>query len=185
MFATKDLPYGLDEFTPYISADTMNFHYNKHYKGYVDKLNELTAGSEFQTMPLEQVIKESYNLENHGIYNNAAQIWNHEFFFKHLAKNAKRPDNKLIEKNFESPANFKQQFKTKALGLFGSGYCWLLQNGERLHIVTTANGDNPLILGQGEALMGIDIWEHAYYLDYQNRRGDFIDVYLNKLIFRE
>ena len=185
MFTAKELPYELNAFAPYISERTMDFHYNKHYQGYIDKLNELTAGTRFATMPLELVIKESYHLENHAIYNNAAQVWNHEFFFHHLAKEAPKPDIDLIAKNFESLEQFKQQFKAKALSQFGSGYCWLLQNGEQLRILTTSNADNPLVLEQGEALMCLDIWEHAYYLDYQNRRGDFVEIYLNKLIFHK
>lgn len=182
MFEAKELPFGLGELAPFISKNTNDFHYNKHYKGYVDKLNELTAGTRFATMPIEMVIKESYNLENKAIYNNAAQVWNHEFFFKHLAKDAPKPSLKKIEQFFGSSAEFKQQFKQKAMGQFGSGYCWLVEDNQHLKIVATANADNPLILNLGQPLMGLDIWEHAYYLDYQNRRGDFAEAYLNYIL---
>lgn len=187
MFEMKKLDFELSALEPYISAKTMDFHYNKHYKGYVDKLNELIVGTPYEEMSLERIIKESYNKsQDKAIYNNAGQVFNHQMFWDSLSsKGVKMPAEKFmhqIEDAFESYDNFKKIFKAKALAQFGSGWCWLVQKDNKLDIVTTSNADNPLSLNLGQPIIVADVWEHAYYLDYQNRRADFIEAFLEHLI---
>ena len=187
MFEMKELKFELSDLEPYISAKTMDFHYNKHYKGYVDKLNELIAGTPYEKMSLERIIKESYNKPNDkAIYNNAGQVYNHQMFWESLShKGAKMPPKKImdqIEASFESYDSFKKIFKTKALAQFGSGWCWVVQKDNKIDIVTTSNADNPLSLNLGQPVIVADVWEHAYYLDYQNRRAEFIETFLDYLV---
>lgn len=183
MFTPQKLSYALNALEPFISARTMDFHYNKHYMGYIAKLNELTTGTVWQNMPLEQIIRDSRHLDTPLIYNNAAQVWNHEFFFSHIAPNRPRISLKLLNEHFGSLADFKRRFKEQALARFGSGYCWLTDQDGLWQITSAANADNPIALDLGKPLLGIDVWEHAYYLDYQNSRADFVDAYLNNLVF--
>lgn len=187
MFEMKNLDFELSSLEPYISAKTMDFHYNKHYKGYVDKLNELIVGTPYENMSLERIIKESYNKpQDKAIYNNAGQVYNHQMFWDSLSpKGAKMPPKKImnqIEASFESYDSFKKIFKTKSIAQFGSGWCWVVQKDNKLDIVTTSNADNPLSLNLGQPVIVADVWEHAYYLDYQNKRGDFIDAFLDYLV---
>lgn len=187
MFTMKELPFELSALEPYMSARTLNFHYNKHYKTYLDNLNKLIKDTDYANKTLEAIVKDSYRAPEHrSIYNNAGQVWNHQFFWNSLSSHgANEPSIKLqkqIEESFGSYDNFKSEFKTKALGLFGSGWCWLVQKDGKLEIVTTSNADNPISLDLGLPVICIDVWEHAYYLDYQNRRSDFIDIFLNHLI---
>ena len=187
MFEMKKLDFGMGELEPYISAKTLDFHYNKHYKGYVDKLNELISGGEYAYMSLEDIVKESFkHAEHKAIYNNAGQVWNHEFFWKSLTnKGPLMPKDDILQKinqSFGSYANFKVVFKTKALAQFGSGWCWVVAKDNKIDIATTSNADNPISLDLGEPLLCVDVWEHAYYLDYQNRRVDFVDAFLEHLI---
>ena len=187
MFTMKDLPFELSALEPYISAKTMDFHYNKHFKAYVDKLNELINNTHYAEMSLEGVIKESYEHPEHkAIYNNAGQVWNHQFFWNSLSVEGEtHPSVKimnLIEHSFGTYDNLKKEFKTKALTQFGSGWCWIVQKEEKIEVVSTSNADNPLSLNLGHPLICIDVWEHAYYLDYQNKRADFIDAFLDHLI---
>ncbi len=185
MFMMKVLSKPMTAWEPYISAETMDFHYNKHYKAYCDKLNEAARGTRYENMSLEQVVKESFNNlpQDEIIYNNAAQMWNHQFFWRSLAlsESEKEAYKKEICDNFGDWEEFKRQFKQKALAQFGSGWCWAVQKDKKIEIVKTANADGPLTISGAEALFCIDVWEHAYYLDYQNRRGDFIDAFLNLL----
>ena len=187
MFEMKEISFELSALEPYISAKTMDFHYNKHYKGYVDKLNELIAGTPYEDMSLERIIKESYNKpQNKAIYNNAGQVYNHQMFWESLSpKGAKMPPKKImdqIEASFESYDSFKKIFKEKAAAQFGSGWCWVVQKDNKIDIVTTSNADNPLSLNLGQPIIVADVWEHAYYLDYQNRRADFIVNFLDYLV---
>lgn len=187
MFAMKELPFELSALEPYMSARTLDFHYNKHYKTYVDKLNELIKDTPYTEMSLEGIIKESFRHPEHkAIYNNASQVWNHQFFWNSLsAEGATQPSLKIlkqIEQSFGSYADFKKEFKAKAIGQFGSGWCWALQKNDKIEIVATSNADNPLSLDLGQPLFCLDVWEHAYYLDYQNRRIDFVDVFFDHLI---
>ena len=187
MFEMKELSFELSDLEPYISAKTMDFHYNKHYKGYVDKLNELIQNTPYEDMSLEKIIKESYNKpQDKAIYNNAGQVYNHQMFWESLShKGAKMPPKKImhqIEESFESYDSFKKIFKDKAVAQFGSGWCWVVQKDNKIDIVTTSNADNPLSLNLGQPIIVADVWEHAYYLDYQNNRGDFIVNFLDYLI---
>ena len=187
MFKLPLLSYELDALAPYISKNTMEFHYLKHHQTYVDNLNKLIAGTEFENMALEEIVqKTARKPEYTAIFNNAAQVWNHTFFWNCMRPNGgSRPQGRLLEdiiKTFGSYEDFCKEFKAAALAQFGSGWAWLVRRADGgLEIMKTANADNPLAHGL-EALITIDVWEHAYYLDYQNRRGDFIDAFLNHLV---
>ena len=187
MFTLEPLLFEKNALKPYMSEETLNFHHGKHLQGYVDNLNKLIADTKFEDMSLEQIIKEaSYSVEHSAIFNNAAQVFNHNFFFKCLSLNGqKRPNETLlkkIEKTFGSYENFEDEFKKAATTQFGSGWAWLAQDNEgKLQIMKTSNADNP-IAHDLTPLMTLDVWEHAYYLDYQNRRADFVDVFLKHLI---
>ncbi len=187
MFKLPTLNYELDALAPYISKNTMEFHYLKHHQTYVDNLNKLIAGTEFANMTLEEIVQKTAGKPEHtAIFNNAAQTWNHSFFWNCMRPNGGgMPQGRLLEdiiKTFGSYEAFCKEFKTAALAQFGSGWAWLIRRADgSLEIMKTANADNPLAHGL-EALITIDVWEHAYYLDYQNRRGDFVDAFLNHLI---
>ncbi|MBR7001994.1 MAG: superoxide dismutase [Neisseriaceae bacterium] len=168
------LPYGLDELQPIFSKETMEYHYGKHHKTYIDNLNKLIVGTEFENMPLEEVIKKSTG----GIFNNAAQTWNHTFFWLGLSPNGKRvPDGELadaIDKAFGSFAEFQQAFANCAAGTFGSGWAWLVKKEDgQLAIVSTSNAATPLTDGV-TPLLTCDVWEHAYYIDYRNSRPNYL-----------
>ena len=187
MFILPKLDYELNALEPYISQNTMEFHYLKHHKIYVDNLNKLVSATEFENMPLEEVIKATAGNPKHtAIFNNAAQAWNHAFFWHCLAPNGgKEPKGQLLADiitDFGSFENLKAELKNAAVSQFGSGWAWLLRNAEgKLAVMKTSNADNPLAYGL-YPLLAIDVWEHAYYLDYQNRRADFVDALLNHLI---
>ena len=187
MFKLPLLSYELDALAPYISKNTMEFHYLKHHQTYVDNLNKLIAGTEFESMSLEEIVQKTAGKPEYtAIFNNAAQVWNHTFFWNCMRPNGgSRPQGRLLEeitRSFGSYENFRKEFKDAALAQFGSGWAWLVRRASGgLEIMKTANADNPLAHGL-EALITIDVWEHAYYLDYQNRRGDFIDAFLNHLV---
>ena len=187
MFKLPPLNYKLDELEPYISRNTMEFHYLKHHQTYIDNLNKLIAGTEFESMSLEEIVQKTAGKPEYtAIFNNAAQVWNHTFFWNCMRPNGgSRPQGRLLEdiiKTFGSYEDFCKEFKATALAQFGSGWAWLVRRADGgLEIMKTANADNPLAHGL-EALITIDVWEHAYYLDYQNRRGDFIDAFLNHLV---
>lgn len=187
MFKLPALNYELDALEPWISKRTMEFHYLKHHQTYIDNLNKLIAGSEFENMGLEEIIKLTARKPEHqAIFNNAAQTWNHTFFWNSMSpKGGSKPKDKLLNEindSFGSYENFQKEFKEAATGQFGSGWAWLVRkNDGKLGIMKTSNADNPLAHGF-QALSTIDVWEHAYYLDYQNRRGDFVDAFLNHLI---
>ncbi len=168
------LPYKLDALAPHMSKETLEYHYGKHHKAYVDKLNGLLVGTEFENQNLENIILQS----NGGIFNNAAQVWNHSFFWQCLTPDANTPSPQLqtiIEKNFDSMTTFKEQFTQAALGQFGSGWAWLSQeqNG-KLVIHSTSNAGTPMTEGK-KALLTCDVWEHAYYIDTRNNRAQYIE----------
>ncbi len=180
------LPYDLAALQPVISAKTLEFHYGKHHKTYVDTLNKLIAGTEFADLPLEQIIKTSAGRKDQAaIFNNAAQVWNHTFYWRCLKPSGGGEPpavlNRLIESSFDSVDACKKELASAAVGQFGSGWAWLIQSGEKLKVTKTSNADNPLAHGE-KALLTIDVWEHAYYLDYQNRRPDHVNAVLDKLI---
>ncbi|MHB8111428.1 MAG: superoxide dismutase [Syntrophorhabdaceae bacterium] len=186
LFKPDPLPYAQSALEPYISARTISFHYGKHHQGYADTLNRLITGTRFADKTLETVILESARgNENIEIFNNAAQIWNHNFFWACMKKNGGgKPTGPLlvmIEQSFGSFDQFTKEFKKAATSRFGSGYAWLVQDGNTLKIISTPNADTPMIHGLNP-LLTCDIWEHAYYLDYQNRRADFVQAFLNHLV---
>jgi len=187
IFELPPLPYQLNALEPYISEQTMSYHYGKHHKAYIDNLNKLIQGTKFANMPLEEIIVEtSGKNEFSGVFNNAAQTWNHTFFWNTMKPNGGgEPTGELkkkIDRDFGSYDNFKTEFATAATTQFGSGWAWLAEdkNG-KLQIMKTANGDNPIAHGL-IPIIGLDVWEHAYYLDYQNRRTDYINNYLDHLV---
>jgi Fe-Mn family superoxide dismutase len=171
---------------PYYSARTISFHYGKHHKTYVDNINKLIAGTEFETKSLDEIITASANDPARvGWFNNSAQVWNHTFFWNCMkAGGGDGPQGKLaerIDEAFGGNEKFAEQFKTAAVGRFGSGWGWLVVEAGALKIVTTANADTPIAHGQAP-LLTVDVWEHAYYLDYQNRRAYFIQAFLDHLV---
>ncbi|MEI6167959.1 MAG: superoxide dismutase [bacterium] len=187
-FQVPPLPYAENALEPVISARTMSFHYGKHHKGYADALNKLIAVSELESMPLVEVIKVTTNSKDKdgpAIFNNAAQIWNHTFFWNSMKPNGGgKPSGVLAEmivKSFGSFEKFQEAFTAAAVGQFGSGWVWLVVEGEGLKVIRTSNADTPVAHGQ-KALLCCDVWEHAYYLDYQNRRKDFVTAFLDKLV---
>jgi len=180
------LPYADNALAPIISAQTIGFHYGKHHKGYVENLNKLIAGTEFEELPLEKIVTETAGkADKTAIFNNAAQIWNHTFYWRSLTpKGAGDPPAELkqkIEASFGTLEACKKELATAGLTQFGSGWAWLVLDGDKLKVVKTANADVPMTAGM-RPLLTIDVWEHAYYLDYQNRRADYINAVLDKLI---
>lgn len=180
------LPYAENALEPVVSAKTMSFHYGKHHKTYVDNLNKFIEGTEFASMPLEKIITSTAGKpEKITIFNNAAQTWNHTFYWNSLTpKGGGEPPaalKKKIEASFGSVDACKKELASAAVAQFGSGWAWLVMDAGKLKVVKTANADNPLTTGL-KPLLVIDVWEHAYYLDYQNRRADYINAVLEKLI---
>jgi Fe-Mn family superoxide dismutase len=181
-----DLPYADSALDPVISANTISFHYGKHHKTYVDNLNKLIVDTEFADLPLEKVIAGAAGKPDKvAIFNNAAQIWNHTFFWNSLKPGGGgEPPAALkqkIEAVFGDVATCKKELANTAVSQFGSGWAWLVLDGGTLKVVKTANADCPLTTSM-KPLLSIDVWEHAYYLDYQNRRADYINAVLDKLI---
>ena len=180
------LPYLEDALAPVISASTVTFHYGKHHKGYVDNLNKLVAGTELADLPLEKLIAQTANrADTVAIFNNAAQAWNHSFYWRSLrSKGGGEPPATLkrrIDASFGSLDACKEALATAAAARFGSGWVWLVLDAHRLKVISTGNAETPLIKGI-RPLLTIDVWEHAYYLDYQNRRADYVNAVLDKLI---
>jgi Fe-Mn family superoxide dismutase len=176
-FDLPTLPYALDALAPKISKQTMELHYGKHLQTYVNNLNTLISGTPFASADLETIVKTAEG----AVFNNAAQLWNHTLYFHQFSPQPRtKPGGKLaaaIEKSFGSFEAFKEQFNKAAAGLFGSGWVWLVKNEDAsLSITQESNAGNPLRRGQ-QALIGCDVWEHAYYLDYQNRRGEYINAF--------
>ena len=169
------LPYAKDALEPVISAETIDFHYGKHHQAYVTNLNNLIQGTEFENASLEDIVMQSSG----GIFNNAAQVWNHTFYWNGLSpQGGGEPGGELgeaIDKAFGSFAAFKEAFVKSAVGNFGSGWTWLVKNGDgSVEIVNTSNAANPLRDGK-TPLLTIDVWEHAYYIDYRNARPKYLD----------
>ena len=181
----SDLPYSPDALEPYISAKTLGFHYGKHHKAYVDKLNAAIAGTAYDDQPIEKIIAAAHEASDAGVFNNAAQAWNHAFLWRSMAPDArdepKGPLADAIKKHFGDLKGFRAAFKKAALGQFGSGWTWLVASSEGLEIASTGNANTPLTDGV-TPLMTLDVWEHAYYLDFQNKRDEYVDAFLNNLI---
>jgi Fe-Mn family superoxide dismutase len=180
------LPYAENALEPHYSAKTIGFHYGKHHKAYVDNLNKLIAGTPMEAKALEEIIMSAAGDSSKiGMFNNAAQVWNHTFFWNCIRPGGGgRPKGDLAAKigqTFGSYEKFAEQFKAAAVGRFGSGWGWLLLDGGALKITSTANADTPMTSKQ-TPLLTMDVWEHAYYLDYQNRRPDFVQAFLDHLV---
>lgn len=185
-FKLTPLPYAEDALEPHISAKTMSFHYGKHHKGYVEKLNKAIAEKKLEAPTLTAVIiQAAKDPELKGVFNNAAQTWNHTFYWASMKpKGGGEPSGKLADKikaDLGGMEGFKKAFAEAANGQFGSGWAWLVVQDGKLAVTKTGNADNPIVSG-GRPLLVIDVWEHAYYLDYQNRRPDYVNAVLDKLI---
>ena len=185
-FELPKLPYSDDALSPIISAQTISFHYGKHHQAYVNNLNNLVPSSPFAQMSLEQIITETRGKDAHkAIFNNAAQIWNHTFYWNSMnPKSSGKPGAKLmgmIEKTWGSFDEFKKKFGAAAVGQFGSGWAWLVAKNGALEITTTGNAETPLGTG-ATPLLTVDVWEHAYYIDFQNRRPDYANALIDKLL---
>jgi Fe-Mn family superoxide dismutase len=186
-FTLPPLPYGRNALEPYLSERTLDFHHGKHHQAYVTNLNNLLIdATDLINLTLEEIIiNTAQTSSKSGIFNNAAQVWNHTFLWNSMSPNGGgEPQGALalkINEDFGSFSEFKNAFKQAGITQFGSGWAWLVLENEKLKITKTGNADLPMIHGQS-ALLTCDVWEHAYYLDYQNRRPDYLDIFLNHLI---
>jgi len=174
-----ELPYAKNALEPHISEETLEYHYGRHHATYVKKLNNLIAGTKFESMPLEDIIRESTG----SIFNNAAQVWNHSFYWKCLSPDGGgEPRGELasaIQKSYKSYTEFKKQFSEAAISNFGSGWTWLVKNADgRLEIINTSNAETPITDGK-QPLLTCDVWEHAYYIDYRNARPSYLEAFWN------
>ena len=180
-FDLPPLPYSQSALEPYVSAETISYHYERHHAGYVANLNRLTAGTQWEGAELEKVVLGAEG----ATFNNAAQIWNHTFYWHSMSPDGggapSGPVRAAIDAAFGSTDEFRRQFADAAVGLFGSGWTWLVADDDGLAIVQTANADLPL-LHDRRALLVVDVWEHAYYLDYQNARAAYVEAFLDHLI---
>lgn len=186
-FELPVLPFEKDAFLPHFSVETMDYHYGKHHNAYVNNLNNmLKENRDYINMSLEQIIKNSFE-KNHAIFNNAAQIWNHTFFWHSIKPGGGgKPSGKIseaIDKDFGSYEKFAEEFKKFAMGQFGSGWVWLVYNpaNDHLEIVKTANAVTPIVKDY-YPLMTCDVWEHAYYIDYRNKRLDYAESFLSNMV---
>jgi len=184
-FTLAPLPFAKDSLGPTMSAGTLEHHHDKHHAAYVKKLNELTQGTKFQASDLVSVIRQTAGDASHKkIFNNAAQVWNHDFFWESLAPNGggtpPEPVLKRLESAFSSLENFRNQFVQAAVDQFGSGWAWLVSRQGRLEIMTSHDADNPLT-SDASALWTCDVWEHAYYLDYQQDRAAFVKAVIDNV----
>jgi Fe-Mn family superoxide dismutase len=185
-FQLPPLPWAENALDPVISSRTIGLHYGKHHRTYVTKLNEFVAGTRYAGMPLERVITEAAASDkDRKIFNNAAQVWNHTFFWNCLRPGGGgKPSGTLasrIDSDLGGHERFKQEFAKAAVDTFGSGWAWLADRNGKLEIMSTSNADNPLTKGATPVLT-IDVWEHAYYVDYENRRPDFVAAVIDKLL---
>ncbi len=185
-FELPDLPYDRSALEPHMSAETLEFHHGKHHQAYYTALNNLVKDTPFASMSLEDIIRQTYNDSSKaGIFNNASQAWNHNLFWPSMKKNGGGSIPGELEKrivsDFGSLDKFKEEFVAKGVGQFGSGWCWLVEEGGQLKCTNTPNGVNPLCFNQ-KTLLGCDVWEHSYYIDYRNRRPDYIKAFLDNLV---
>lgn len=181
-----NLPYHQNALEPFISAKTLEFHHGKHHNAYVQNANKLIAGTEFEKLPAEDIIRKiSGDSLKAGIFNNVAQAWNHSFYWLGMKPAGGGKPSGAILKKIDSDLGgydkFVEEFKNAGSTQFGSGWVWLVQENKILKVVKTANADTPLAHGQ-QPLLTADVWEHAYYLDYQNRRPDYLNIFIEKLI---
>jgi Fe-Mn family superoxide dismutase len=186
MFTLPSLPYAENALAPVISANTLSFHYGKHHKAYVDNLNNLVKGTEYESAPLEKVIRDTAGkADKVGLFNNSAQVWNHTFYWNCLKGGAGgKPTGRIaqmIESDLGGYDTFKKEFANACVTQFGSGWGWLVAEGGKLRVTKTPNAEPPFIKG-ATPLLTIDVWEHAYYLDYQNRRPDHLAAAIDQLL---
>ncbi len=181
-----DLPYAKDALEPHISANTLDFHYGKHHNAYVTNLNKLIDGTDLAGLSLDDIVKKvAGDASKAGVFNNAAQVWNHTFYWNSMkpggggAPTGKVAD--MINASFGGYDKFVEAFKTAGATQFGSGWAWLVQDGDKLTVEKTPNAETPFANGKN-CLITMDVWEHAYYLDYQNKRPDYIATFLDKLV---
>jgi Fe-Mn family superoxide dismutase len=179
------LPFEDNALAPTISSNTISFHYGKHHKTYVDNLNKAIAGTDLASMSLVEIVRASAGkTDKVAIFNNSAQVWNHTFYWNSLSPKSTSPSKALsdkIEKDLGGMAKFKELFSAAALGQFGSGWAWLVQDGGVLKVTKTPNAETP-ITTTAKPLLTLDVWEHAYYLDFQNKRADYVSAVLDKLL---
>ena len=180
------LPFADDALDPAISAETFSYHHGKHHKAYVDNLNKLVAGTDMAEMSLEKVILATAGVpEKAGVFNNAAQVWNHTFYWAGMKANGGGKPRGALAKKIDAAFGgydaLRRELAAAAGGQFGSGWAWLVMDGGKLKVMKTGNAENPLAKGM-KPLLTIDVWEHAYYLDYQNRRADYVNAVLDKLV---
>ena len=187
MIKAQPLPYEKDLFTPVLTKETLDFHYDKHHLGYVKKLNSLIKNTKYSALGLKEIIMLSHKSNHRAIYNNAAQIWNHDFYWQSIGKECeKSPElSDRIYKDFGDYENFTKKFIEAGITLFGSGWIWLIQdkNTMRLSLLQTSNADNSLIHDK-IPLLTIDVWEHTYYIDYRNDRLKYLNSIVNYLQWR-
>jgi Fe-Mn family superoxide dismutase len=182
-----ELPYRTDALEPHYSEEMLKLHYQKHHRAYFDKTVELIQGTELEDKTLEEIIKAAAKdrKSNPVLFNDSAQIWNHDLFWRSMtSEGGGEPDGQLMEqvdRDFGGYSELRQTLKDEAVKLFGSGWTWLVFDGGKLKVTSTQNAENPLVTG-GKALLALDVWEHAYYVDYQNRRPEFVDAYLENLV---
>ena len=186
LIGLPELPYAKAALEPYISAKTLEFHHGKHHAGYVEKLNGLIKGTQLAEETLENIIKKTTkDASQSAIFNNAAQVWNHSFYWQCMKKGGGGiPSGAIADKlkaDLGGYDKFVEEFKKTGLGQFGSGWAWLVLKEGKLEVMKTSNADTP-IAHDVRPLLTVDVWEHAYYLDYQNKRGDYIDSYIKNLI---
>ena len=187
-FALAPLPWNESDLEPVISSRTIGFHYHKHHKTYVDTLNKLVKDTPYAEMPLEQIVRKTHTAREGSaemkIFNNAGQVWNHDFYWHSLAPKPKKPGGELlkaIERDFGAVGDLVDKLATEGKEQFGSGWVWLVSKGGKLSVDKTANAVDPMAKGIN-CLLAIDVWEHAYYLDYQNERPKYLEAALKKLL---
>ncbi len=180
-----ELPYANNALEPHVSAATLDVHHGKHHKAYVDKLNAAISGTGYDGQSLEAIVSSAHEASDTGVFNNAAQAWNHTFLWHSMSKDGGgSPSGALadaIDDRFGDVDGFRGEFRQAALGQFGSGWTWLVRAAQGLDIVSTGNADTPLVNGL-TPLLTLDVWEHAYYLDYQSRRDAYVDAFLDHLV---
>jgi Fe-Mn family superoxide dismutase len=175
----------MDALEPSISAETLSFHYDKHHRGYIDKLNKQVQGTRFENMSLNQIVTNARASTDSDIFNNAAQAWNHDFLWKSMSPkgggNPRRSLKLLLDGAYKNTDNFKAEFRKSALSQFGSGWAWLVLEGGKPRVLSTSNAESP-VGSDSIPLLVLDVWEHAYYIDYRNDRAKYVDEFLDNLV---
>jgi Fe-Mn family superoxide dismutase len=185
-FTLPALPYARNALAPHISENTLNFHYGKHHQAYVDNLNKLVAGTPMEKQALEEVVRQSWAEKKMPVFNNSGQVWNHTFYWHSMKPNGGGQPTGLaadkIKQAFGDLEGFKKAFAEAGTTQFGSGWAWLVLNGGKLEVRKTGNAETPLTDKAVTPILTMDVWEHAYYLDFQNARPKYIDTFLNELV---